>query len=84
MSPTFPVIAVSSVRREVDDEIFAVLEEFEAKGWRLRRQGHKFYFYCPCGNGKVRVDGTPRSPSSQARRVRRELGHCPDRYPHSN
>lgn len=80
MSPNFAVVAVSSVRREVDTEVFAVLEDFEPKGWLLRRQGHKFYFYCPCGHSKVRIDGTPRNPSSAARRIRRELSYCPERH----
>lgn len=80
MSPGFAIIAVSSVRREVHDEVFEVLEEYEERGWRLRRQGHKFYFYCPCGNSKVRIDGTPRNPSGAARRIRRELSYCPERH----
>lgn len=79
---TLEWVRVADVQREVDDKILAVLEEFEPLGWRLRRQGHKFRFYCPCGpNGTMlRVDGTPRNPEQQAKRLRREIGHCPDRH----
>lgn len=69
-----------SVRREVADAIYEALLDAQEQGWRLRRQGHKFRLYCPCGKGTIRVDGTPRSPEWVARRVRRDLAHCPDRH----
>ena len=52
-------------RREVDPIIYDLLADLTAKGWRLRRQGHKFYVFCPCGDpgGKIRIDGTPRNPT---------------------
>jgi hypothetical protein len=74
--------SIASVRREVAPEVYAVLVELGSRGWRVRRQGHKFRAYCPCGdNGSmVRIDGTPRSPVQHARRALREAGHCPDRH----
>ncbi|HZL05997.1 MAG TPA: hypothetical protein VFE45_11380 [Coriobacteriia bacterium] len=74
--------AVSAVRREVDPEVYAVLVVLDARRWRIRRQGHKFRAYCPCGSdgSSVRIDGTPRNPSQHARRVLREADHCPDRH----
>lgn len=73
-------ISVSAVRAEIDDAVFRVLRTYEAVGWRLRRQGHKFSFYCPCGSSRVRIDGTPRNPQQHAKRIEREIGHCPDRH----
>ena len=70
-------------RREVDDVIYDLLVELEERGWRLRRQGHKFYAYCPCGGddgSMVRIDGTPRNPTGHAGRARRQADHCPDRH----
>jgi len=76
-------VSAASVRREVAPEIFEVIVELEARGWRIRRQGHKFYAYCPCDAAvgvKLRIDGTPRNPSGQARRLRRQAAHCPDNH----
>lgn len=67
-------------RREVEPVTYRLLEDLVAQGWRLRRQGHKFYVFCPCGDpgGRIRIDGTPRDAETQARRARREAAHCPD------
>ncbi|GAB4083311.1 hypothetical protein GCM10028783_42620 [Modestobacter muralis] len=75
-------VDVSAVRREVDPAIYSVLQDLEAANWRLRRQGHKFGLYCPCGEGGtwIRVDGTPRNPAGQARRIKRQAALCPDRH----
>lgn len=76
-------IAVADVRREVHKDIYAVLEELEARGWRLRRQGHKVAMYCPCGGDVgtwLRIDGTPKNPTFKARRYRRAADHCPDAH----
>ena len=50
-------------RREVAPVIYQLLADLIGAGWRLRRQGHKFYLYCPCGDpqGRIRVDGTPQT-----------------------
>ena len=37
-------------RREVDPVIYVLLADLTREGWRLRRQGHKFYAFCPCGD----------------------------------
>ncbi len=72
---------LSAVRREIHQDTYEVLESLVAAGWRLRRQGHKFLIYCcPCGADWVRVDGTPKNPTNQARRIRREAARCPDRH----
>lgn len=75
-------VKAASLRREVHDDVFEVLIELERRRWRIRRQGHKFYVYCPCGAGgsSIRVDGTPRNPVRHAHRVLREASHCPDRH----
>ena len=67
-------------RREVDPVIYQLLADLTGDGWRLRRQGHKFYVYCPCGDprGRIRVDGTPQNPHRQARRIRGQAAHCPN------
>lgn len=67
-------------RREVPDVIYELLSELVGGGWRIRRQGHKFYLYCPCGTGKIRIDGTPQNAVTQARRARREAARCPDNH----
>ena len=69
-------------RREVDPVIYVLLADLTREGWRLRRQGHKLYAFCPCGDpeGKIRIDGTPRNPTVLARRARREAAHCPNRH----
>ena len=76
-------IALSDVgRREVDPVIYDLLSELTRDGWRLRRQGPKFYVFCPCGDpgGRIRIDGTPRNSTLLARRARREAAHCPSRH----
>lgn len=77
--------SAASVRREIDDAVFDVVKDLMAAGWRLRRQGHKFYIYCTCDEesttrGRLRVDGTPRNPGTAARRLRRDAAKCPDRH----
>ena len=73
-------VELSSVRREIDKEVYGALEPLAAEGWRLRRQGHKFLLYCPCGHGGtwVRVDGSPSNPKNHARRISSEAAKCPD------
>lgn len=73
-------VTAAALRREVDKDVYGVLVDLEAAGWRLRRQGHKAYAYCPCGvpDGRIRIDGTPKNPTAHARRLRRLAEHCPD------
>ncbi|HYO17518.1 MAG TPA: hypothetical protein VES02_02470 [Dermatophilaceae bacterium] len=67
-------------RREVAPVIYQLLADVIGADRRLRRQGHKFYLYCPCGDpqGRIRVDGTPQNPDRQARRIRSQAAHCPN------
>lgn len=76
-------VAASDIRRETKPPVYEVLLDAEELGWRIRRQGHKFRIYCPCGGETgttIRVDGTPRNADSHSERVRREMRHCPDRH----
>lgn len=73
-------VRVSDVRHELKPQIFKVIKKYARAGWTLRRQGHKFYFYCPCGEDWVRVDGTPRNPDRRAKQIELEIKRCPDRH----
>lgn len=73
-------VSAHDVRREISPVVHEVLKELENKAWRIRRQGHKFYLYCPCGTGRIRVDGTPQNADTQARRIDRLAQHCPNRH----
>lgn len=69
----------AAVRRECKPETAAVVIELMGKGWRVRRQGHKFRLYCPCGDGRPLVcNGTPRNDHTHAERLRRQAALCPD------
>jgi len=70
------------VRRSLKPEIYVVVVEMvETHGWKLRRQGHGYRLFCPCprsGGGRgVPVPGTPANPGNAAKRLRRNLEHCP-------
>ena len=67
-------------RRELPAVLYELVGELAGCGWRIRRQGHKFRLYCPCGTGTVRIDGTPQNAENQARRARREAARCPDNH----
>ena len=75
-------VTLRQVRREIDDDVLKALEPLEEAGWRLRRQGHKFGLYCPCGPGGtwVRVDGSPKNPRTALRRIRQQVALCPDQH----
>jgi len=64
----------------VDKEIYGLLQKYERLGWVLKRQGHKFRFFCPCGLNAVSVNGSPQNAKRHADRVEREIGHCPERH----
>jgi hypothetical protein len=74
--------SAASIRRELDPAIFAVVSDLMRKGWRLRRQGHKFRMYCTCPDAPpgIRVDGTPRNPSRRAVQIERQAAHCPNQH----
>lgn len=69
-------VTASKLRYEVDKDTAKVLEDLESAGWQFRRQGHKAYAYCPCGEHRVRIDGTPKNPTGQARRVKKAAAVC--------
>lgn len=74
-------ISTAGVRREVDKEVYEVMLELEAEGWRFRRQSHKFKAYCPCETeprSTIRINGTPRNAGNHAKSIRREVADCPD------
>lgn len=75
------IASVSAVRREVEKDVYDVMVEMEADGWRFRRQSHKFVAYCPCvadPRSTIRINGTPRNAGNHARSIRREMVDCPD------
>lgn len=72
---------VSTIRATIGPDQYAAVEPLAKAGWRIRRQGHAFRLYCPCPaepHSTVRVDGTPRNPTMQARRITRDAARCPD------
>lgn len=71
---------VSDVRDELKPPIYRVIKKYAKSGWRLRRQGHKFYFYCPCGEDWVRIDGTPRDADRRAKQIEQEIKRCPTKH----
>ncbi len=75
-------MSLAELRRQVPPEVYRAVEEAVNKGWTLRKQGHKAYLYCPCeqGGGKCAIPGTPKSAGNTARRIRRNLEHCPDAH----
>ena len=77
-------VTVKSARSEIGyPQLYALLLVKEAEGWELRRQGHGWWFYCPCNGqhdprkaGMVTINKTPQNKSSHFRRVRDALnGH---------
>lgn len=72
--------AASDARQELKAEVYSVVKDLMANEWRLRRQGHKFKLYCPCGAVKLTVNGTPQNAANHAKRLRRLAAHCPDRH----
>lgn len=72
----------ADVSGELHKDVLAAVKVLVEAGWRLRRQGHKFYLYCPCGDGgaQLRVDGTPKNPSWQAKTLLRDARRCPGQH----
>ncbi|KQH76842.1 hypothetical protein AO501_23335 [Mycobacterium gordonae] len=74
---------LADARRVLHKDIFAVVQwAIDEKQFRLRKQGHAFALYCPCGgrNPFIRVDGTPRNPTWKAKTIRRSVNRCPDQH----
>lgn len=66
------------VSSEIHKDVLAVVRVLTSSGWRLRRQGHKFYMYCPCGSdgAQLRVDGSPKSSTQRAKILARDARRC--------
>ena len=76
-------VGLPEARRGLVKEIYEVVEALvRDEGWWLRRQGHKYALYCPCGSegGFVTLPGTPKNAGAAAKTVRRKTRHCPDRH----
>lgn len=66
-----------------ETDLCAAVEYAMSKRWIVRKQGHKFRLYCPCGgrDGKsFGLGGTVKNPTSKARYVRRTVDKCPDNH----
>jgi hypothetical protein len=74
---------LDEARRTLHKDIYAVVEwAVQERKFVLRKQGHGFALYCPCGGRSpfIRVDGTPGNPTWKAKRLRRSVSHCPDQH----
>lgn len=73
---------VADASNEIHKDVLAAVRALVAVGWRLRRQGHKFYLYCPCGpeGAQLRVDGTPRNATQRAKILLRDARRCPGQH----
>ncbi len=61
-------------------EVRAVLKRLVADGWKLASEAHWGTLYCPCLDSHctvIRVGGTPKNPSQEARRIGRRAKLCP-------
>ncbi len=70
----------TAVRKRLKAEVSTVVLEAMDEGWRVRALGHGVKLFCPCvqpDHGTFSVSGTPKSPATEARRVRRMLSKCP-------
>ncbi|MCP2258905.1 hypothetical protein LX15_002604 [Streptoalloteichus tenebrarius] len=55
--------------------------ELVRDGWRLEKQGHGWYLYCPCPErGVIMVASTPKNPEGHARAIERQAARRPDRH----
>lgn len=71
---------LEEAQRALDKDLYAVVEwAVTERDFRLRKQGHGFYLYCPCGgrNLGVRVDHTPRNPTWAAKKIKYSVARCP-------
>ena len=73
-------VAASRDEREPSDhprkEVARALRNATAAGWRLTSGGHWGILWCPCGNHKMSVSGTPRDAGREARRIGQEVRRC--------
>lgn len=78
-------LAPADLRSSVDLPVYnAVKWLYDERGWGIRKQGHAYRVYCPCDRGSggrgVAVPGTSGRAESQAKRLRRNAEHCPDKH----
>lgn len=76
-------LSPEDVRSTVNKDVFdAIAYAYHEKGFSIRKQGHGYGLYCPCGGrlNFVRVDGTPRNPTWHARKIRRAVDRCPEQH----
>ena len=74
---------LEQARRKLNKDVYVVVHwAVNERRFTLRKQGHAYALYCPCGGRKpfIRVDGTPRNPTWYARRLKRAVNHCPDHH----
>ncbi|BAK35895.1 hypothetical protein MLP_28810 [Microlunatus phosphovorus NM-1] len=70
----------TAVRKRLKPEVSGVVLEAMDQGWRVKALGHGVKLFCPCvqpDHGTFSVSGTPKSPTNEARRVRKMLSRCP-------
>lgn len=60
-----------------DKDVRRVLRRLTGEGWSLRKESHWGTLYCPCRCMTISVPGTPRNPSTAARRIERASRQCP-------
>ena len=74
-------LAAADLRGSVHKDIYPVLVDMEAAGWRFRQQGHGWRAYCGCDpkgeTGECPIPHTPPNPGNAAKRLRRNISHCP-------
>ena len=70
----------AEVQKRLKKEVAGVVLRAMDQDWRVRAFGHGVRLFCPCrepDHGTFSVSGSPKSPSNEARRVRRMLCKCP-------
>ena len=75
-------VDLKDVSSEIHKDVLAVVRVLTSSGWRLRRQGHKFYMYCPCGSdgAQLRIDGSPKNSTQRAKILARDARRCPGQH----
>ncbi|GLY32151.1 hypothetical protein Kisp02_55160 [Kineosporia sp. NBRC 101731] len=66
----------SVIRQECGPATAGMVIMLMAHGWRVRRQGHRFRLYCPCGEASLPYSGASHDDVSHAARIVRQAAHC--------
>lgn len=79
--------SLGEARNQLDKEVFDVVEKLvKEKGFKLRKQGHKFGLYCPWipppGDRAhfISIPGTAKNPGNAAKRVQAAAKRCPGQH----